>query len=272
MLSKEEIIDYFKLENSHAKKELGQNFLISQNVINNIIDCLKIDSKDSILEIGPGLGALTNEIYKKLDNYVVVEYDAKFCDFLSRAYSDLDIRKQNILKFKEDKFNKIVGNLPYYITSDIFMHLALNFKNMKTGIFMIQKEAYKRITSKKGTKEYNVLNIILDYVFTVKQKFIVGRNNFFPIPNVESVVVSFERKTNIDENIVMPLLKTTRALFLNRRKTIFNNLNSLIKSKDKTLEILNSLGYKENIRSETLDIEDFLKITKLLLKEQIIKL
>lgn len=272
MLNKDEIIDYFKLENSHAKKELGQNFLVNQNIINEIVECLGIEDKDSILEIGPGLGALTNEIIKTAKKYTVCEYDAKFCDFLSRAYPSLDIRKQNILHFKNDEYNKIIGNLPYYITSDIFMHLALNFKNMEKGVFMIQKEAFKRITSKRGTKEYNVLNIVLDYVYKIDQKFVVNKTNFFPIPNVESVVLTFTRKKDIDENLVSPLLKTTRALFLNRRKTIYNNLNALTKNKDLTSKILKELKIEETIRAETLSLEDFLKITNLLLKEEIIKL
>ena len=111
MLNRDEIKDFFKLQNSHAKKELGQNFLCNKKTIDQIIDLCELKKEDKLLEIGPGLGALTNDLIGKADNFTVVEYDAKFVDYLSRCYSEknVNIVKMNILKFNDFSFNKIVG-------------------------------------------------------------------------------------------------------------------------------------------------------------------
>src|SRR5574344_1996101 len=169
MLTRDEIKDYFQLENSHDKKELGQNFLCNQKTIDEIVSLVDVQKDDVLLEIGPGLGALTNDLIGKTKNYTVVEYDAKFVDYLTRAYGDKDIKivKNNILKYKEFDANKVVGNLPYYITSDILLYLALNYHKLVRAVLMMQREAYKRITAKQGTKDYNALNIVLDYCFKI---------------------------------------------------------------------------------------------------------
>jgi 16S rRNA (adenine1518-N6/adenine1519-N6)-dimethyltransferase len=103
---------------------------------------------------------------------------------------------------------------------------------------MMQREAYKRITAKQGTKDYNALNIVLDYCFKITTNMIVVKTSFFPMPQVDSVVLTFSKKNDADNTFIKPLLTCTRAMFLNRRKTIFNNLNSLVKNKDQTNEIL----------------------------------
>ena len=273
MLQRDEIMDFFKLQRSHAKKELGQNFLCNQVIINNIIDLLKIDPKDKILEIGPGLGALTNEIVDKSQKYTVCEYDPKFVEYLEKAYgqTNIQINKGNFLKFNDFDFDKVIGNLPYYITSEILLYIALNFKNLKLGVFMIQKEAFNRIVAKKGDSDYNVLNILLDYLFNIEKKFIVGASNFFPMPNVNSIVFTITPK-EIDRNIVLPLYKTIKIMFNNRRKTIFNNLNALVNNKETTTLIINKLKLNVNERPENLDLNNFLDLTNILLNMKIIKL
>lgn len=273
MLTKDEIKDFFILNNSHAKKELGQNFLCNEKIVTNIVDLLKIEPCDKVLEIGPGLGALSEQLVNKSDNYTVVECDAKFVDYLSRIFEakNVNIVHQNFLRYKEFDANKIIGNLPYYITSDILEYICLNFKNLDLGVFMIQKEAYKRINAKQGETDYGVLNVLFEYVFEMDYKFKVGNQNFFPIPNVESVVFTTKRKKNIDEELINPLLKTTRALFLNRRKTILNNLNSLTKDKELSKKILLDLNIKETTRPEELSLNNFLDFTKVLLNLKLIK-
>lgn len=273
MLTRDEIKDYFKLESSHAKKELGQNFLCNQKVIDGIVELINPQKEDVLLEIGPGLGALTNDLIGKCDNFTVVEYDAKFVDYLSRAYEGQNIKivKNNILKYKDFNANKVTGNLPYYITSDILLFVAINFKKLDRAVFMMQREAFKRITAKHGTKDYNVLNIVLDYTFKFKQNMIVPSTSFFPKPNVDSVVIAFNRRKDIDESLIRPLLVCTRAMFLNRRKTLFNNLNSLVRNKERSLEIIAQLGYDFNCRAEELKLEDFVNLTKVLIEEKFIK-
>ena len=274
MLNRDEIKSYFKLENSHAKKELGQNFLCNQKTIDEIVSLLKLKEDDVLLEIGPGLGALTNDLVGKTKNYTVVEYDAKFVDYLSRAYEGQNIKivKNNILKYREYDANKIVGNLPYYITSDILLYIAINYKKLDTAVLMMQREAFNRICAKKGTKDYNVLNIVLAYVFKVTKNMIVVKTSFFPMPQVDSVVVSFDRRKDIDDKMIRPLLTCARAMFLNRRKTLFNNMNSLVRDKEKSMEIINGLKFSPTCRAEELDLDDFLNLTQVLLQLGIIKL
>lgn len=274
MLTRDEIKSFFQLENSHAKKELGQNFLCNQKTINEIVSLIDVKEGDTLLEIGPGLGALTNDLIGKTKDYTAVEYDAKFVDYLNRAYGDKNIRiiKNNILKYKDCNANKVIGNLPYYMTSDILLYLALNYNNLEKAVLMMQKEAYKRITAKQGTKDYNALNIVLDYCYKITTNMIVVKTSFFPMPQVDSVVLTFVKKDSCDKKLIRPLLICTRAMFLNRRKTIFNNLNSLTKDKEKTKRILDDLGFASILRAEQLTLKDFLNLTNVLLKLEIIKL
>lgn len=265
MLSKDEIVDFFKLVNSHAKKELGQNFLINKNIIKNIVDVLNISEEDEILEIGPGLGALSFEIEKhKFNTFTLVEYDQKFVDFLSRSFDgkeNITIIKNNILKEREFGYNKVIGNLPYYITSDIILKIALKCDKLEKAVFMVQKECYKRIVAESG-KDYNALNILLKYLFDIKEEIKVGRDNFFPIPNVDSLVFSLTKKQ--EKNVVFAefLYKIARICFQNRRKTIANNLSPLIKNKDELKKILEKSGLSESLRAEQLDLAQFVKLAE----------
>lgn len=269
MLSKTEIIDYFKLVNSHAKKELGQNFLINENIANEIVDKLEISSNDEVLEIGPGLGALTSAILtKNYKRYKVVEYDQKFVEFLTKSYGDknIEITKNNILKEKDYSFNKIIGNLPYYITSDIILKIALDYVNIEKGVFMVQKECLKRIVAKNG-KDYNSLNVLLDYLFEIKTEIQVGRNNFFPAPNVDSLVFSLIKKQEKGVSFAGFLYKIAKICFQNRRKTIFNNLSSTYKDKEKLLKILKKINLSEKTRAEELSVDDYVSLANQLKSE-----
>lgn len=264
MLTKNEIIDYFKLVNSHAKKELGQNFLISEEVGRNIVNCLDIQENDAVLEIGPGLGALTGFILEKdYKAYKVVEYDAKFVEFLSKSFDNknIEIIKNNILKEKELNFNKVCGNLPYYITSEIILKIALEDKTIEKGVFMVQKECYKRIIAKEG-KDYNALNVLLDYLFDIKQEVLVDRSKFFPIPNVDSLVFSLTKKQEKNIDFAGFLYKIAKICFQNRRKTIFNNLISFIKNKDQVNCILASSNLSSTMRAEELKTADFVRLAE----------
>ena len=269
MLNKEEIIDYFKLVNSHAKKELGQNFLINKDIAESIVNALDIKESDKVLEIGPGLGALTGFVLEKTyDTYKVVEYDQKFVEFLTRSFSDkkIEIVKNNILKEKDFSFNKIIGNLPYYISSEIILKAALEYPLLEKAVFMVQKECYKRIVAKSG-KDYNALNVLLDYLFVIKQEINVGRDNFFPAPNVDSLVFSLAKKEEINMSFAGFLYKISKICFQNRRKTIYNNLQSLVKNKEELSLILNKANLKENLRAEELTTSDFIRLTSEIYKK-----
>lgn len=272
MLKIDEIKDFFKLENSHAKKELGQNFLINQEVIDAIVNALNITPNDNVLEIGPGLGSLTDELVKKTSNLTLVEYDQKFYNFLTKCHGDknINIVKGNILHFNDYSMNKVIGNLPYYITSDILEFIAKNYRNLSLGVFMIQYEALKRITSKKG-KDYNALNIFLDYRYEIIELFKVKKNNFFPEPNVDSVVFSLVPKKNSDFNLGNSIYKVSKILFNNRRKTIQNNLKVIVKDKDLMNEILTLSNLNPSLRAEDLSLLDYINLTKILIDKSLIK-
>lgn len=273
MLNKDEIKDFFDLEASHAKKELGQNFLINEETIQKIVDSLNINKDEKILEIGPGLGALTGELVKKTNNLTVVEYDAKFVDFLSRVYQngEINIVKGNFLTYKDFSFEKIIGNLPYYITTDIIEYILKNFSNFKEGVFMVQKEALDRLLSLNG-KDYSALNILINMQYNVEKLFIVRKDNFFPMPNVDSIVFKITKKENVENLFSLVVYKVAKNLFKLRRKTIYNNLKFLIKDENKIKELLNKLNLSLNLRAEQLKIQDFINLTNELLKEEIIKL
>ena len=255
MLNKDEIIDYFKLVNSHAKKELGQNFLVNQSIASSIVNLLDINEEDNLLEIGPGLGALTGFVLdKKYTSYEVVEYDQKFVEFLIRSFDEkkIKITKNNILKIKEISANKIVGNLPYYITSEIILKMTLEDEKLTKAVFMVQKECYKRIVAKSGND--------------IKQELIVDRSNFFPVPNVDSLVFSLTKKQEKNIDFARFLFKVSRISFQNRRKTLQNNLSSLVANKESLFEVFNKANILPTKRAEELTVQDFERLSMELLK------
>lgn len=266
MLNRDEIIDYFKLVNSHAKKELGQNFLINQKTATKIVNLLSINKNDKVLEIGPGLGALTGFILdKEYNDYEVIEYDQKFVEFLNKSFEGrkIKISKNNILKVREFQANKVIGNLPYYITSEIILKISLENKFLEKAVFMVQKECYKRVVAKQG-KDYNALNVLLDYLFDIKQELLVGRTNFFPEPNVDSLVFSLTKKQEKNVDFAWFLYKVAKLCFQNRRKTIQNNLLSFIKDKEILLNAFEKTNIKPTQRAEELNTEQFVKLSQTL--------
>lgn len=273
MLNEKEIKDYFLLMNSHAKKELGQNFLTNEKVAQEIVQSLNIEPTDKILEIGPGLGALTEQLINKTAEYTVVEYDKKFVEFLTNSFSSSNIKivNMNILKFKDFSYNKIIGNLPYYISTEILVYLIKNFTNFEHGVFMVQKEFFDRITT-KNKRDKTPLNYYIEYMFDVKKILLVGKNNFFPQPTVESIVFSLTKKEEKESTFAGFLFKIIDILFLNRRKNINNNLKTLIKEEEIRKEIFTNLNLDSNLRCEDLNINDFEKITNEILKVRNLKL
>ena len=273
MLNKDQIKDFFALENSHAKKELGQNFLIDLETIDNIVNSLNVIKGERVLEIGPGLGALTNELIKKDINLTCVEYDQKFVNFLNKSYENcknLTIIKNNILHFKDFSFKKVIGNLPYYITTDILEYIFKNFENLEEAVFMVQNEAFNRILALSG-KDFNAINVLIAYRYEIEKLFIVSKNNFFPIPNVDSIVFRIKIKENSDFNFSLALLKVSKILFKFRRKTIYNNLKVIVNNSNELTLLLEKCGLSPNSRPEQLKIDDFIKITNELVENKFIK-
>lgn len=258
-----------------AKKKFGQNFLINQDILTNIVSKSMIDKNTLAIEVGPGLGSLTEHLCKNAGHVLAFEIDSDLISILEenlKEYPNKTIINQDILTVNiEEEINKykgnlenvyMVANLPYYITTPIILGLLEQTKMIRKYTLMVQKEVADRICGKPSTKDYNALSIAIGYRARAIKVIDVNRNNFLPAPNVDSAVI------RLDLYDIPPyqaknekhFFEFIRVCFNQRRKTLINNLSSKY---DKNLiqEMLNSLSIKLNVRSEELSIEDFVKMS-----------
>lgn len=256
--------------NFNLKKMFGQNFIIDENVINNIITKSEIDKNTLVIEIGPGAGSLTYKLSKYAKNVLCYEIDTTLKDLLSDNLNGLD-NVEIIYKdfLKADVFNDIkkydykklyvVANLPYYITTPIIIKFIEESIPVEKIVVMVQKEVGDRFKATPNTKEYNSLSVYLNYYFDVKKILDVSKNVFIPKPNVDSIVVEFSKKKNMYElknkEIFFKLVKDS---FTQKRKTIKNNLKNY--DLEKVEEILKKYNFDLSARAEQLSIEIFVDI------------
>jgi 16S rRNA (adenine1518-N6/adenine1519-N6)-dimethyltransferase len=211
--------------NIPIKKSWGQNFLIDKNTINKIIEIIEPNNKDSILEIGPGHGALTRELLHLSKNLCVIEIDPMLCKNLKNKYSNLEIVNKDVLKWDNNTidYNKIVGNIPYNISSQIIFKF-LN-KKWNTMILMVQKELAKRITSPEGSKKYGRISVMVQNFCKVEYMCDISKNVFHPKPKVDSGILKFNKiNTSIDIDKFSLFIKEA---FKQRRKKLKNNLKNI---------------------------------------------
>ena len=254
-----------------AKKKYGQNFLIDSTVTKNIVDLINPQDEDTILEIGPGLGSITFPILDKIKKIDVIEIDPDMVAFLNNSkYSKkINIHTNDILKIQDnffENFNKIIGNLPYYISSEILIKICnINKKNKKI-YFMLQKEVAERISSPPGNKIYGRLSIIIQYFYDVEKLFDVAPNSFNPPPKINSSIVELIPKKEFKEKILnfVNFEKITKLAFGQKRKTIKNNFREVLSEAD--FEILN---INPQNRPETLGVDDFVRIENYMDKRRI---
>ncbi|MCR5422970.1 MAG: 16S rRNA (adenine(1518)-N(6)/adenine(1519)-N(6))-dimethyltransferase RsmA [Bacilli bacterium] len=261
-----------------AKKGFGQNFLVNKSIIEGIIKEAKISRDDYVIEIGPGLGSLTEYLCINACKVLCYEIDEDMVDILNntlKAYDNKkiilgDFLKQNVKKDIEEYFGenvkvKVVANLPYYITTPIMFRL-LEIDNVCEEIFMVQKEMADRFTGEVSTKDYNALSVFVKYYTDTKKAIFVSRGNFYPSPNVDSVVIhSIINKKQFDIKNEQAFLNFVKYSFNQRRKTFVNNISNQYKiSKSNLEDILKNNNYNPSLRSETLDLNDFVKIYKLI--------
>lgn len=268
--------------NLYAKKKFGQNFLKDQNILSNIISAADLDKDTLVIEIGPGLGALTERLCQAAGFVLAYEIDSDLIPILNenlKEYDNFEIINKDILevninedinKYKKD-FKKIslVANLPYYITTPIILGLLSKTDLIKKYIMMMQVEVADRICGRPKTKDYNALSIAIGYRAKATKCFNVPRTVFIPEPNVDSAVISLDLYDNPpykanDEELFFKLI---REAFSQRRKTLINNLSSLY-SKDLINDMLNNFNIKNNVRSEELDIESFVKFSNYILENK----
>ena len=269
-----------KKYNIKANKNLGQNFLISQEVVEKIVDCSQITKEDLIIEIGPGLGTLTKYLLEKAGKVICIELDTKMLKILEdrfSLYNNFEIINDDVLKvdlkniIKTEKENskinnvKIVANLPYYITTPIIMKLLEEKLELESITVMIQKEVADRLIAIPGQKNTGAITYSVYYYATSEGILEVPNNSFIPEPEVTSKVI----KLNIrKEPVVKPkdkekMFKIIKYAFMQKRKTLLNSLtnNKVFNNKQQGIEILNSLHINENIRPEELTLEQFAEIS-----------
>mgnify|MGYP003290617547 CR=1 FL=1 len=258
--------EYFEKVKSYkliANKSLGQNFLINSDLAEKIVSLLKISENDNILEIGSGLGSLSYFLSKSQGNSTLIDVDERMLTYLNEQFKDnknVVVKRQNILKADLSQYNKIIGNLPYYITSGIIEKLLLDGKNASIMVLMTQKEVYPKLLCKNKSP----LSLFLNYVSEISPAFDVGRNNFAPVPHVDSVVFTLTPNEKIKNSDNEKLLKLMKQLFLLKRKNILNNLTTIVKNKEKAKEILDKMGIDTNKRPEELPIEFYIDLLKLI--------
>jgi len=258
-------------KNNKPLKKFGQNYLNDKNILNKIINEFNPQPNDNIIEIGPGRGGLTKLLLEKNNYLIVVEIDTRVIDKLHSLSPKLKIINNDFLKTDLNSFCnekrkiRIIGNIPYNITSPIIFKLIDKHEIISDAVFMVQQEVAKRMTGVKGTKDYGIFSIILKYFCDVSFCFKVSRNVFQPKPNVDSAVVHLRFKTNKEDEIVQrTLIKVVKASFGNRRKMLKNSLsNSIFKNFD-----FSNCGINLSQRAEDLDIKDFIRLSKFILKNQ----
>ncbi len=251
------------------KKSLGQNFLIDDNIIDKIINIIKIEDKN-ILEIGPGTGNLTSSILKKNPKkIIVIEKDDKLTDLLHENFkSNIHIINKDVLKIDEKFLDKetlsVFGNLPYNISTEILCKWILNLDDKKFWfdclILMFQKEVANRIISKFNTKNYGRLSILANWKLNIKKICDVKPSSFYPKPEVDSSVLLFKPKEEfIKLKKSIYLEKVTRVFFMHRRKMLKKPYNQLFNG---NLDIAKKLNINLSLRPQNLDFETYYKLTQ----------
>ncbi|NTV93573.1 MAG: 16S rRNA (adenine(1518)-N(6)/adenine(1519)-N(6))-dimethyltransferase RsmA [Chlorobiaceae bacterium] len=248
-----------KVEYKHTeiavKKKLGQNFLTDRNITRKIVTESGVKSDDNILEIGPGFGALTQEITTIAPRFTVVEKDPKLAAFIRNEYPDLTVIEGDFLtvdlkKIASAKPLRILGNIPYAITSPILFKLLENRHDLLSATLMMQHEVALRITAKPRSKDYGILAVQMQAFCDIKYLFRVGRKVFRPQPGVDSGVISMTPKVSDPVSDQEGFSRFVRCAFHQRRKTLQNNLK-----KSYELNLVESSVLKQ--RAEELSIEDF---------------
>ncbi|MDD3905343.1 MAG: 16S rRNA (adenine(1518)-N(6)/adenine(1519)-N(6))-dimethyltransferase RsmA [Candidatus Omnitrophica bacterium] len=274
MLTKNQIREIFKRYDFAPLKRLGENYLIDSNIKDKIIAAAGVSANDTVLEIGPGLGALTSDLASAADSVIAVEKDGKAVEILSEIagseFPNLKIINGDILEFDlkcvAGKKLTVVGNLPYYITTPVIEYLFTNKRFVKSAVIMVQKEVALRLLAKPGTRDYGSLSCFVQYHSRPEYIYTVKRTCFYPAPKVDSAILRLEilDSPSVDVESEELFFRVVRGSFNQRRKSIINSLSReavLDVSKEKLAAILKRAGIDPAARPETLSLVDFAKLT-----------
>ena len=276
-----------KKYNISANKSLGQNFLINDSVVNKIVESAEITKNDLVIEIGPGLGNLTEFLLEKAGKVIAIELDQRMLEILNdrfSLYDNFEIINEDVLKVNlnelisknknsEIKNANIVANLPYYITTPIIMKLLEEKLDIETITVMVQKEVADRLIAIPGEKLSGAITYSVYYYATSENVTIVENNSFIPEPEVDSEVIKLSIRKNppvelLDED---QFFKTVKASFMQRRKTLINALvnGGILKSKQDAKKLFDDLNMNYNTRGESLSIEMFAEISNYIVNNKI---
>lgn len=249
-------------------KSLGQNFLIDNSVLQDIVDGAQITGEDTVIEIGPGVGTLTKELLKKAKMVYSIEIDSKLIPILKeelKDYDNFELINNDVLKvnfdeiIKDEKPVKVVANLPYYVTTPVLTQLLKNHCNFKSITVMIQKEVAQRIAANPGNKEYGSLSVLIQYYCDIKIIRKVSANCFIPKPKVDSAVIRLDKldKTRVEPKDEKLFFNIVRASFNMRRKTLNNSLKPLGFNEEIMKNAFEASSIDPSRRGETLSLDEF---------------
>ena len=272
-MTKEQVKKILEQNDIIVKKQYGQNFLLDDNILKNIVKSAELKKDTNVIEIGPGLGFLTNYLQQATTNVLCYEIDEQMVEHLNELNYNISIINDDFLKrnlnkdFKNifDNSNNItlVANLPYYITTPILLKVLEETTRIDKMIVMMQTEVAKRLCGKPSTKDYNALSVLIQYFTNPRIIFNVSPKSFFPEPNVESSVVMIEKKEEplLEVENLDFFLKFNRNIFAQRRKTLYNNIQKAYNyGKGLIKKIIKENNLDESVRSEELYVSQIVKL------------
>lgn len=251
-------------------KSLGQNFVVDSNTCRKIVRIADVKSGERVLEIGPGLGSLTLAILQITSEVSVIEIDSRLAGRLQETVSahgagEIEVINSDALKISELRYppHKLVANLPYNVSVPVLLHFLELFPSIESGVVMVQYEVADRLAAKPGSKSYGVPSAKAAWWCDVELSDSVSRSVFWPVPNVDSALVSFRRRSPIgDEELRRATFKLIDSAFGKRRKMLRSAISDLIGSSSKAESLLMEAGIDPTSRGESLDVRQFAKLAK----------
>lgn len=261
-INRKNVMEVIEKSGLKPDKDYGQNYLLEPELAKRIIDLLEIKSGENVLEIGPGLGSLSHFLSLYSDSKItLVDIDERMINFLKIIYntSNISLVLNDIRKHDVTKYDKIVGNLPYNITTETVVYLLENAKNAKKMVLMCQAEAFPRFNDLSG-KEYGSVSILVHLLGNSKRNFTVKPGSFYPIPKCSSVVFTIDLNNDDKREQSLEVYRFAKKMFLNRRKTIYNNLSSFLGNKETAAELLKQSNIDPSKRPEELSPSNFVTL------------